>query len=70
MAMVSAGYRSHTTPAVMKKSTKLCRKRRVQAQNRSNLRRKPSGAAIRRFSDPDGFLWLVAWNPAFRISED
>jgi hypothetical protein len=22
------------------------------------------------FSDPDGFLWEVAWNPAFPITED
>ncbi len=22
------------------------------------------------FSDPDGFLWEVAWNPSFRIAED
>ena len=22
------------------------------------------------FSDPDGFLWEVAWNPAFHIAED
>jgi len=22
------------------------------------------------FSDPDGFLWEVAWNPSFPISED
>jgi len=22
------------------------------------------------FSDPDGFLWEVAWNPAFPIAED
>ena len=22
------------------------------------------------FSDPDGFLWEVAWNPFFRITED
>jgi catechol 2,3-dioxygenase-like lactoylglutathione lyase family enzyme len=22
------------------------------------------------FSDPDGFLWEVAWNPAFAIAED
>lgn len=22
------------------------------------------------FADPDGFLWEVAWNPSFRISED
>jgi len=22
------------------------------------------------FSDPDGFLWEVAWNPSFRMAED
>jgi predicted lactoylglutathione lyase len=22
------------------------------------------------FSDPDGFLWEVAWNPSFKMSED
>jgi uncharacterized protein len=22
------------------------------------------------FSDPDGFLWEVAWNPSFQIAED
>lgn len=22
------------------------------------------------FSDPDGFLWEVAWNPSFAISAD
>ena len=22
------------------------------------------------FSDPDGFLWEVAWNPGFQILED
>jgi uncharacterized protein len=22
------------------------------------------------FSDPDGFLWEVAWNPSFKIAED
>jgi len=22
------------------------------------------------FSDPDGFLWEVAWNPSFQIGED
>jgi uncharacterized protein len=22
------------------------------------------------FSDPDGFLWEVAWNPYFQIAED
>jgi uncharacterized protein len=22
------------------------------------------------FSDPDGFLWEVAWNPSFRLAED
>jgi len=22
------------------------------------------------FSDPDGFLWEIAWNPSFRLAED
>lgn len=22
------------------------------------------------FSDPDGFLWEIAWNPSFQIAED
>jgi len=22
------------------------------------------------FSDPDGFLWEIAWNPSFPIAED
>ena len=22
------------------------------------------------FTDPDGFLWEVAWNPSFKISAD
>jgi catechol 2,3-dioxygenase-like lactoylglutathione lyase family enzyme len=28
------------------------------------------GGYSRYFSDPDGFLWEVAWNPSFRMAED
>ncbi len=30
----------------------------------------PWGGYSGYFSDPDGFLWEVAWNPSFQIAED
>ncbi|WP_119418754.1 VOC family protein [Desertibaculum subflavum] len=28
------------------------------------------GGYIGHFADPEGFLWEIAWNPAFRLTED